>query len=496
MTNKTGKTGAQPQSEAEKRQHRRTVAAILLVDVVSFLGILTETSLSVSFPELSREFGVTLDTVQWLTSGYLLVISIIMVASSFLNSRFTARAMFRFGASAFIIGSLLCVFAPNFPLLLTGRLLSAFAAGLNTPLMFNLVTELMPVSQRGYWMGVVGLVVALAPGLGPTVGGLVADQLGWRAVFWIVASLMAITLIAGWKLVGRYHEVTHPNFDWIRFLVVSLALTSFLIGFNQLSNGLANPIFWTGIAITAILTVVFIWLSRHSTRTLFDVNVFRNPRFNITLIAYLLLQALNIGLSVVVPSYAQIVGGLSTLVGGLILLPGSLIPSLFNPWYGKLYDQHGPKPTLLTASALLITGTLLLSVFGHHLTVWMLILFYLTVQFGFRMAFNNTLTEGISVASPGRHADATAVMQAAQQYAGSIGTTVLSTIMALSQRAATGPTDPRYPALTAIGATHAFWFTLAMSLIIAALYLTLFLRKNWRKPVPEPHEESEKLPTA
>ena len=488
-TQKTRKARAAGQRPAGK-----TVAALLIVAVVSFLGILTETSMSVSFPDLSREFGVALSTVQWLTSGYLLVISIIMVASSFLNSRFTARQMFRFGAIAFIVGSILCIVAPNFTVLLIGRLLSAFAAGLNTPLMFNLVTELMPVSQRGYWMGVVGLVVALAPGLGPTFGGLVADRLGWRTVFWIVAALMLVTLIVGWKPVGRYHEVTHPSFDWVRFIVISLAFTSFLVGFNQLSTGLSSPIFWSGMVVTAILIVAFVWLSRHSTRTLFDVNVFRNQRFTLALIAYLLLQALNIGLSVTVPSYAQIVDGLSVLTAGLILLPGSLIPSLFNPWFGHLYDVHGPKPVLLVSSCFILIGTLGLSVFGHGLSLWMLIAFYLTLQIGFRAAFNNTLTYGISVAAPQRHADATAVLQAAQQYAGSIGTTVLSTIMALSQRQAAGPKDPRYPALTAIGATHAFWFTFAMGLTILAIYLVLFLRKNWREPVPEPHEEDAVMP--
>lgn len=483
-----------PAKPAPTKPARRDVVAILLVDAVSFLGILTETSMGVSFPDLIREFRISLDTVQWLTSGYLLVISIIMVASSFLNACVTARSLFRFGAITFILGSVLCIFAPNFPLLLTGRLLSAFAAGLNTPLMFNLVTELMPPSQRGYWMGVVGLVVALAPGLGPTVGGLVAQQLNWRAVFVIVGVLMAIVLVAGWQVVGKYHEVTHPRFDWLRFLVVAAAFTSCSISFNQLAHGIANPVFWGGIALTALLIAVFIGLSRTSNRALIDVNIFRNARFVLALVAYLLLQSLNIGLSAVVPVYAQIVVGLSTLVAGLILLPGSIIPSLFNPWYGKLYDAHGPRPVLLTASGLLLVGTALFGLFGRHLELWSLILFYMTVQFGFRAAFNNTLTYGIDVAAPQRHADATAVLQSAQQYAGSIGTTILTSIVALSQHQVAGPNDPRYPALTAIGADHAFWFTFVVALTILAIYLVLFLKKDWREPVPEPHEEDVTLP--
>jgi DHA2 family lincomycin resistance protein-like MFS transporter len=94
---------------------RRDFAAILFVGAVAFLGILTETSMGVAFPRLIREFGIPLDVVQWLASGYLLVIAVIMVASSFLNARCTARALFRTGASSFILGCILCLFAHNFP---------------------------------------------------------------------------------------------------------------------------------------------------------------------------------------------------------------------------------------------------------------------------------------------------------------------------------------------------------------------------------------------
>lgn len=473
---------------------RRDFAAILFVGAVAFLGILTETSMDVAFPRLIREFGIPLDVVQWLTSGYLLVIAVIMVASSFLNARCTARALFRTGASSFILGCVLCLFAHNFPLLLTGRLLCALAAGLGTPLAFNMVTELIPSAERAEWMGIVGLVVALAPGLGPTVGGLVTDQLGWRAFFVIVGALTAIILAVGWRVVGRYHDVTHPLFDWLRFFVVAATFASFLISLNQLAQGIANPVFWGGIALTALLIAVFIGLSRTSNRALIDVNVFRNSRFVLALIVYLLLQALNIGTGAIVPVYAQIVGKISSTTAGLILLPGAIITSLFNPLYGKLYDSFGPRPVLLSASGLLLAGTALFGLFGRYPRLWMLILFYLIVQFGFRAAFNNTLTYAIGVTLPQRNADATAVFQSAQQYAGSLGTTILTTIVALSQHQSAGPKDPRYPDLTAIGADHAFWCTFVIALAITTIYLILFYKKNWRQPVPEPHEEDVTVP--
>lgn len=494
--------------KAERSGHRRTrkglaikdphrtqhIVAILTVSSMSFIGILTETSLNVSFPVLSRQFGVSLNMVQWLSSGYLLTIAIIMIASSFLNRRFSARTLFRTGAIAFLVGSLICALSTSFAPLLLGRLLSALAPGLCTPLMFNMVTEFMPVEQRGYWMGVVGLVVAFAPSLGPIFGGVVERYWGWRVIFWIVLALTALTLGVGWATVRRYRPVTHPPFDWARFVVISLVMSSFLIGFNQLGSGPSNPVFWGGLALSIFLVLLFAWMSRHSTRLLFDVAVLHNPRFLLALFAYLLLQALNIGISFVLPSYAQIVNGSSSLICGLILLPGAIIPTLFNPWFGHLYDVYGPRLPLFAGSAFFCAGTLLLAIFGPHLAIWMMIVFYLFLQIGHRLSFNNTLTEAISVAAPERHADAIAVLQTAQQYAGSIGTTLLAAIMALSQRQASGPADPSYAALTAQGATHAFLFALVLAAIIPTLYRVLLCKKDWKKPIPTPRAMSETVP--
>lgn len=111
---------------------------------MAFVGILTETSLNVTFPTLMKQFHVGLATVQWTTTGYLLMIAVIMIPSSFLNARFSARQLFIFSATVFILGSLVCAQAPSFWVLLAGRLLSSLGAGLSIPLMFNLVAELIP----------------------------------------------------------------------------------------------------------------------------------------------------------------------------------------------------------------------------------------------------------------------------------------------------------------------------------------------------------------
>lgn len=154
------------------KENTKNVLAVLSATFMSFVGILTETSLNVTFPTMMKQFGVGLDIIQWTTTGYLLAIAIIMICSSYLNERFTARQLFIVACVGFMIGSVISAVAPNFPILLLGRLISALGAGLSTPLMFNLVTEVMPREKWGVYMGIAGLVVAMAPTLGPAFGGI------------------------------------------------------------------------------------------------------------------------------------------------------------------------------------------------------------------------------------------------------------------------------------------------------------------------------------
>lgn len=135
------------------KKSTKNILAVLSAAFMSFVGILTETSLNVTFPTMMKEFKVSLDTIQWTTTGYLLMIAIIMICSSYLNDRFTARQLFIIACVGFMVGSVISAIAPNFPILLLGRLISALGAGLSTPLMFNLITEIMPRSKWGRLYG-------------------------------------------------------------------------------------------------------------------------------------------------------------------------------------------------------------------------------------------------------------------------------------------------------------------------------------------------------
>lgn len=290
------------------KKSTKNILAVLSAAFMSFVGILTETSLNVTFPTMMKEFKVSLDTIQWTTTGYLLMIAIIMICSSYLNDRFTARQLFIIACVGFMVGSVISAIAPNFPILLLGRLISALGAGLSTPLMFNLITEIMPRSKWGVYMGIAGLVVAMAPTLGPAFGGITTFYLKWRWIFVFVTIFALIVFVAGTLVIGKYHDQVKSSFDYLSFITLAAAFITLTLGVNQISYGMANPLLWILLVVTALLVWAFVKLSQKSSKKLLDLAVFKQKAFVFGALAYFLLQFNNIGISFVLPNYIQIVG--------------------------------------------------------------------------------------------------------------------------------------------------------------------------------------------
>ncbi|MBP2057853.1 EmrB/QacA subfamily drug resistance transporter [Lactobacillus colini] len=446
----------------QEKVNVKNICAVLAVAFMSFLGILTETSLNVTFPTLMNQFKVSLDTIQWTTTGYLLIIAIIMISSSYQNQRFSAKQLFSFACISFIVGSLVSAFATNFLIMLIGRLISAFGAGLCTPLMFNLIVEIMPRDKWGLYMGIGGLVIAMAPTLGPTFGGTVTYFFNWKWIFIIVSVLALGIFLFGLFNVQRYHNTKKLGFAWLSYITLSLALVSLIIGLNQISKGIKNIWLWGMLFIAAIFLILFVRLSKKSNKQLLNLEVFKQKAFIYGAVAYFLLQFINIGTSFILPNYAQIVDHQSSLIAGLILLPGSIIAGLLNPYFGSLYDRIGARIILYTGASLMIVSCILFAIWGINLSILMIVVVYSLLVLGHRMSFSNTMAEALKIQSGRLHADATAVCQTSQQLAGSMGTTILAAVIAISQNEG----GLSYSALTAQGSKWAFCFTTILGILI------------------------------
>ncbi|KRK58263.1 MFS transporter [Fructilactobacillus fructivorans] len=451
----------------------KTKIAILATALLSFCGILLETSMNVTFPELSQIFHISLNLVQWISTGYLLVVTITMATTAYLLKRFSLKKIFVFAVLAFIVGDVLCAIAPNFWLLLIGRLIQAAATGLSLPMMYQIIFAEVPRPKIGFYTGIASMVISIAPALGPTYGGTLSSLLSWRYIFIIAFPIVLITLFIGLKSIDLQAPGISKRFDFISFALLIVTLFSFVWGANQF--GVKGATFMSGLIpiIIGLITLgLFIYLNGHGDSQLMSLHPLKIPTVSLNAVNYFLLMFINIGASFVIPIYAETVLHSSAMVAGLILLPGSIIGGVTSPFAGGVYDRFGAFKPIITGMVLLTIAMFLFSTMTAMFSTIILMLLFALLRFGFNCAFSCTITNAQETAPQSDSADVNSLFNMLQQYAGSIGTSVLATIYAFNQNQAHDAAQ--YVAKTIMGGHMDF--LLLFVLAVAGLILTLV---NW-----------------
>ncbi|WP_225352514.1 MFS transporter [Lacticaseibacillus nasuensis] len=233
--------------------------------------------MNVTFPTLIATLHVSLATVQWLTTAYLLLVTIVMSATAFVLKRFSFRALFFFAASMSLLGTLVAMLAPNFALLLLGRLLQAVATGLSTPLMFQLVFTRAPLNKLGLYTGFASIIISLAPALGH-VWRIVTSLWSWRAIFVGVLPLLLIaTLIGAYAIHGPALGTRGQAFDGLGLALLAVTFGSLVLTANMAgTHGWLSGQFGALLAGAVVLILVMAWYARHGRRRLFDYRILGN----------------------------------------------------------------------------------------------------------------------------------------------------------------------------------------------------------------------------
>ncbi|WP_203629438.1 MFS transporter [Lentilactobacillus fungorum] len=396
---------------------------------MTFMGVLTETSMNVTFPTLMKQFNISLATVQWVTTGYLLMVALLTITSAFLKRRFTNKQLFVSAACLFIAGDVMCGLATTYWVLLVGRIIQAGCVGLSGPLMNNIILDVVPPHKLGTYMGMANLIVLVAPALGPTFGGAVVAFASWRMIFWITVPLTLILLVLGMLIIKQYAPTQHYEFDWLRFGLLAVGLVSLLMGFNVMGQPHSWGKFVAYLVLSIAMFSLFGWRSKYSHKALFKLAVFKRPAFLFSFLPYILLQYSNIGINFMLPSYVQMVNGASSFIGGLILLPGSVLNGLGQPIYGWMLDHLGGKIPLYLGNTLFLIPLILFTIFGQHISILNIVILYTIFAAGRSMAFGNSMAYGLKKLGKTERNDANAIYGTGNMVAGSLGTTIIATLM-------------------------------------------------------------------
>lgn len=398
---------------------KNLAATILSIGCVGFLGIIVETSLNIANPTLIKAFNINNNLVQWLTSGYLLVATIMMALAAYLRHSFKIKTIFRTGLVLFFVGTLIAVLAPNFWLLLIGRLLEGVASGMLVPLMFSVIISQAPLGKRGFYMGLGSLTLAFAPAVGPVYGGFILTSLGWRAIFGLTLPLLIIGWLCGEKFIQQDITPQRRPFDGWGAVLIGLVLACGLLLVNGFAQGFA-PWLLVVLALAAILC--FVLFARHEKSTaqpLLPLTIFKRHPLTALFFSYCLIEAVSLLFSYLLPNFLQ-VGLVKTAAQSIwYVMPASLINAVLNVWAGAIYDRLPHQLPIMLGEGI-ATVTLFCFCFIQPSPLGVCLL-YICTLIGVALSFGNIMTYALGTLPPDQVDACNAWYMIGQSYGGAVG---------------------------------------------------------------------------
>ncbi len=412
----------------------RLIMSVVAAGIMSFSGVCVETAMNVTFPTLMTEFNIGTSTVQWMTTAYLLVLAAVVPTSSYLNRRFRTKHVF-VAAMVFYIAGIVCGFtAQSFPMLILGRVLEGMGTGIALPLMFNIITEQAPRECMGTMMGVGTLVTAMAPAVGPSVGGWLAENFGWRMIFAALLPILAVSFLLGIFSIRQSHEVSDEKFDVLGWLAVAASFAALVFAVDLGAGfGWTSPTTLGLFAAFVVFLALFVARERRADEPLIHLSIFAEKRFYMGALAIVCLQFVVLGLSFLIPNYSQLVMGAGATEAGSILLPGCVVGAVMAPLSGRILDRLGPRRPILAGAACAFIGTVLFAALSRNLATLPAICIYVCFAFGQSLMVGNSMTTSLSFLPADTKADGNAVINTLQQLAGAVGTSVSSAIVNAAQ---------------------------------------------------------------
>jgi EmrB/QacA subfamily drug resistance transporter len=429
--------------------------------------------MSPALPSIMRDLGISASVGQWLTSIFLLVNGLMIPVTAFLIGRFSTRQLFFAAMLIFTAGTVVAAFSGSFLMLMAGRVLQAVGAGIQLPFVSVTMMLIFPKEKRGFAMGMVGVVMGVAPTVGPAAAGWIVDAWGWNYIFFAIAPLAVLDMILAFFLLKNLGMKEKNKLDWLSVLLSTLSFGGLLYGFSAAGSfGWIHPETLGPIGLGGICLVFFIRRQLKRKPPLLDLRILKNPVFSTATVLSMVVSAgMTVG-AVITPIFLQDVLGLSAMNSGLILMPGALLMAAMSPVSGMLFDRFGPRILCICGLSILTAGSGMMAFIGTETVVPYVLVAYTFRLLGISLVNMPLNTWGINALSNRKIPHGNAINNTGRQVAGSMGTAILVTVMML----VSGDLETPDLASTALGIDAAFGG--AALLTLAALIMAVFKVKK------------------
>jgi DHA2 family lincomycin resistance protein-like MFS transporter len=461
--------GTPPAGPAKMSRESVTIIVTLLVS--TFVVILNETIMNVALQRLMVDLGVDAPTVQWLSTGFMLTMAVVIPTTGFILQRLSTRAVFMLAMGLFSGGTLLASVAPGFEVLLLARIVQAGGTAIMLPLLMTTILTLVPVERRGAVMGNVSIAISVAPAMGPTVSGLILEHFSWRFMFVFVLPIALAAFAIGFRYLTNIGETEKTRLDALSVVLTVPAFGGLVYGLSQIGGGRGGPgapaVAALAVGVVALLAFVLRQIRlQKSDAPLLDLRAFKFRMFTVSVLLLVVAMVALFGAVILLPLYLQEIRGLKSLETGLALLPGGLAMGLLGPFIGRLFDKVGPLPLTVTGSVLMVASLWQFSLLDAGTPVGWIIALHVALSLGLALLFTPAFTTGLNPLPPHLYSHGSAIMSTLQQVAGAAGTALLVSIYAVVAAGA-----------GIVAGMHAAFLAAAV-IALAAVVLAAMMRKT------------------
>jgi EmrB/QacA subfamily drug resistance transporter len=411
------------------RNRRLLVLAICCMSLL-IVGM-DSTIVNVALPSLRIDLHASLSDLQWTVDAYTLVLASLLVLAGSTADRVGRRRTFQTGLAVFTVGSLLCSLAPGLGWLVVFRMVQAVGGSMLNPVAMSIITNVFTDRrERAFAIGVWGGVVGISIGLGPVVGGLLIESVGWRGIFWVNVpiGLAAIVLAALFVPESRAPRARRPDPAGQVLVVVTLAALTYAI-IEAPRHGWTAPSTLALLIGSVVAAVVFVGYESRRREPLIDPRFFRSVPFSGATLTAVCGFAGFAGFLFLNTLYLQDVRGDSALVAGLCTLPLAVGALIFAPLSGRMVGTRGPRvPLLIAGTCTALAATMLVAV-TEQTSIWWLLASYSVYSVGFGM-MNAPITNSAVSGMPNSQAGvAAAVASTSRQVGATLGVAVIGSVL-------------------------------------------------------------------
>src|SRR4051812_31234733 len=406
------------------------IAAVVIVGVI--MSVLDMTIVNVALETLSRDLHTGLNTVQWVSTAYLLAVACVIPLTGWATERFGSKQVWMTCVLLFGVGSALCGLAWSAESLIFFRVLQGIGGGMIMPVGMSVMAQAAGPKRIGRVMSVVGVPMLLGPILGPVLGGLIVDNASWRWIFYVNVPVAMVALVLARRLLhDDQGRADAGRLDWRGLLLLSPGLAAIVFGLSESEShgGFTHPIVFGPVVAGLALTAAFVVHALRAPRPLIDVRLFREPSFAAAAATTTLLGGALFGAMIILPLYYQVDRGESALTAGLLMAPQGLGAAMAMPLAGRLTDRVGGARVAVVGLIVLTLATVPYAFLSADSSYAVLAGLLVVRGVGLGSTMMPTMAAAYATLSSAQVPRATSALNVTRQVGGSLGTAILAVVL-------------------------------------------------------------------